>query len=317
MSKVRKIKEAQKVLQDLGLPRAQQNEMAALTLLALSGVKPRDEWRQASRQSMTVTKDIMFFVKKEYGKTYAPNTRETFRRQVLHQFIEAGLVMYNPDEPSLPVNSPKAHYALTPEALDALRLFGTRSWNKAAASFRRASSSITTTHRRARRGRSVTLSLGGKTLKLSPGKHNVVQAAVVTEFLKRFAPAGQVIYLGDTQTKNLFVDREPLMKLRIPIDKHSKLPDVIIYDLKRDWLFLIEAVTSHGPVTPTRVLQLEKLLTKCRSGRIYVSAFPDKAEFRKHVANIAWETEVWFVDDPAHMIHFNGEKFLGPYATSK
>ena len=149
-------------------------------------------------------------------------------------------------------------------------------------------------------------------MKLSPGKHNEVQAAVVHEFAPRFSKSSQVIYLGDTANKDLYIDKDALKSLGIPIDEHSKLPDVVIYDLSRNWLFLIEAVTSHGPVSPKRLIELEDFLKNCKAGKIYVSAFPDFSEFKKHSANIAWETEVWVVESPDHMIHFNGDRFMGP-----
>lgn len=77
-------------------------------------------------------------------------------------------------------------------------------------------------------------------------------------------------------------------------------------------LFLIEAVTSHGPVSPKRLLELEAFLKDCKVGKVYVTAFPDMAEFKKHSGNIAWETEVWLMEVPDHMIHFNGDRFMGP-----
>ena len=114
-----KIKEAQKILNALGLPPAQQNDISALTLLALCGLGPRDAWEKAARRSLTVSKGIMAFIRDRYRKTYAPNTRETFRRQVLHQFVQGHIADYNPDNPSLATNSPLAHYALSEAALSA------------------------------------------------------------------------------------------------------------------------------------------------------------------------------------------------------
>ena len=128
----------------------------------------------------------------------------------------------------------------------------------------------------------------------------------------RFAPGAHLLYLGDTAKKNLFVDNAGLAELGIPITDHDKLPDVVLYDDKRNWLFLIEAVTSHGPVTPKRILEIEDMLSSCSAGAVYVSAFPDFAEFRKHLQFIAWETEVWLCDTPDHMIHYDGDRFLGP-----
>jgi hypothetical protein len=158
----------------------------------------------------------------------------------------------------------------------------------------------------------IPVTIDGNEIKLSAGKHNEVQAAVIEQFAPRFAGGAKVLYLGDTANKDLHINKEYLEQIGIPITEHSKLPDVIVYDEERDWLFLIEVVTSHGPVSPKRMLELEDFLKDSKVGRIYVTAFPDKSEFKKHIAEIAWETEVWIADNPDHMIHFNADRFIGP-----
>lgn len=308
-----KIKEAQEILKAFGLPPAQYNEMAALTFLALCNIREKDEWTDATSQSLGVTKGIMNFVNENYGKSYAPNTRETFRRQVLHQFVQARIVDYNPENPNLPVNSPKAHYAITKEALEVVKSYSSPFWDEALQSFISIVGKLTEVYQKERILNLIPIKLHtGEVLKLSAGKHNEVQVAIVEQFAPRFANGGQLLYLGDTAKKDLFLNEEGLQELGIPINQHSKLPDVVIYDSKRNWLFLIEAVTSHGPVSPKRMLELEQLLKDCKVGKVYVTAFPDMLEFKKHSNNIAWETEVWLMDVPDHMIHFNGDRFMGP-----
>lgn len=308
-----KIEDAKEILKGLGLPFAQQNEISAYTLLALCSIKPKDSWSKATRNSQKVSKDIMAFCKNVYKKEYAPNTRETFRRQVLHQFVQARIVDYNPDNPSLPVNSPHAHYALTNEALGAIKTFGTKGWKEAPDKFKSEVGELSKKYLKARKQFQIPVKFNnGETFKLSAGKHNKVQAAIIQDFAARFTKGSEVLYLGDTANKNLHVDKAVLKELGIPLTAHSKLPDVVLYDRKNNWLYLIEAVTSHGPVSPKRIVELEEMLKDCKSGKIYVSVFPDFKEFKKHSANIAWETEVWIVDFPEHMIHFNGNKFMGP-----
>jgi len=308
-----KILEAQEILKAIGLPPAQYNEMAALTLLALCNVKEDDNWAKATRQSLGVTKGIMTFVNEYYGKAYAPNTRETFRRHVLHQFVQARVADYNPHDPTLPVNSPRAHYAITLDALNVVRAYQTPDWQDAVATFIDAVGELSKIYLKGREMTQIPVTISeGLVLQLSAGKHNEVQAAIVEEFAPRFANGGKLLYLGDTAKKDLFVDTETLARLGVPIDQHSKLPDVVIYDESRNWLFLIEAVTSHGPVSPKRIVELEEFLKDCNVGKVYVTAFPDMAEFRKHSNNIAWETEVWITEIPDHMIHFNGDRFMGP-----
>lgn len=308
-----KINEAREILKILGLPAAQQNEMSALTLLALCGIGPNDPWKKAQCHSVTISKGVMSFVAERYDKKYAPNTRETFRRQVLHQFVQAGIADYNPDDPNLATNSPKAHYGLTKQALETIKSYGTRRWKAGVKKFLIERGSLLTAYKRNRLRQLVPVHVAeGVDLRLSPGRHNEVQAAVIQEFAPRFAPGACVLYLGDTAKKNLYVDGAYFDKLGIPITDHDKLPDVVLCDEDRSWLFLIEAVTSHGPVTPKRIIEMEEMFGACGLGRIYVTAFPDFAGFRKHLRNIAWETEVWIVEMPDHMIHFNGDRFLGP-----
>jgi len=308
-----KVNDAQFILEAIGLPRAQFNEMAALTLLALCDIRETDKWVDAKKQSLGVTKGIMNFVNEHYGKNYAPNTRETFRRQVLHQFVQARIADYNPDNPSLPVNSPNAHYAITDEALAVVKAYKSKKWKATIVDFVSSVGRLSEVYLKERSLKMIPVQLAnGKTIKLSAGMHNEVQAAIVEKFAPRFANGGTLLYLGDTAQKNLVVDEETLGTLGIPINQHSKLPDIIIYDQVKGWLFLIEAVTSHGPVSPKRLLELELFLKDCKLGKIFVTAFPNMSEFKKHSNNIAWETEVWLMDMPDHMIHFNGDRFMGP-----
>ncbi|HYA41695.1 MAG TPA: BsuBI/PstI family type II restriction endonuclease [Syntrophobacteraceae bacterium] len=306
-----KLEDAQAILEGLGLPAAQQNEISAYTLLSLCNVKEETKWRNATATSQTVTKNIMYFVRDNYGREYKPNTRETFRRQVLHQFEQAHVVLYNPDVPDLPTNSPKAHYRLTEAALTAIRKFGTSAWKRAAAKFQKDQGSLAATYRQRREMQRISLKLSdGREFSLSPGKHNEVQAAVIKEFAPNFAPGSTLLYLGDTADKLLIVDKERLAAHGVAFD-HDKLPDVVLFDAEKNWLFLIEVVTSHGPVSKKRVIELEAMF-KSTAGKIYVSAFPDMAEFKKFAKDIAWDTEVWLADVPEHLIHFNGDRFLGP-----
>lgn len=308
-----KINEAQRILLELGLPKSQQNEISAYTLIALCNLKEKDKWATAFKQSHGVSKGIMAFVSENYNKDYAPNTRETFRRQVLHQFVQAGIAEYNPDIPNLPVNSPRAHYALSELALVTIKTYGTKRWKQSVKKFKSQAGALTKMYSKDREMSRIPIKLNnGKILHLSPGKHNEVQAAIVEEFASRFAKGSILLYLGDTENKDLFVDSKKLIEIGIPITEHSKLPDVVIYDESKKWLYLIEAVTSHGPMSPKRMLELEDFLKDCKAGKIFVTAFPDFKEFKKHTNNLAWDTEVWISDFPEHMIHFNGDRFIGP-----
>lgn len=157
----------------------------------------------------------------------------------------------------------------------------------------------------------------GKLVKFSPGKHNELQIVVIREFAPRFTPGSELLYVGDTAKKDLYIDHEKLEELGIAFDEHQKLPDVILFDRKRNWILLIEAVTSHGPISPKRFIELEKLFEPCKMGKVYITAFPDFKTFKRFSNDIAWETEAWLAEIPEHMIHFNGDKFLTPQNFAK
>jgi hypothetical protein len=191
--------------------------------------------------------------------------------------------------------------------------YGTRNWKKEVEYFQENVGSLRERYSKKREYRKIPLVLeDGTELKFSPGKHNELQIDIIKEFAPRFAPGSQLLYVGDTAKKDLYRNDEALKKIGIPINQHSKLPDVVIHDTKRNWLFLIEAVTSHGPISPKRIIELEKLLKKCAIGKVYVTAFIDLKEFKRHTSDIAWETEVWLSEMTDHMIHFNGDRFMGP-----
>ena len=167
------VDEARHILKALGMPPPQRNRMAGMTLIALCRLTPDAEWSAAERRSCTVTKGIMDYLKEHYGADYAPNTRETFRRQVLHQFVQGRIADHNPFEPNLPTNSPRAHYAITEAALEAVRRYGTDRWGAAAAGFRRKQGVLSERYERDRERNLVPVTLpGGRELRLSPGRHN-------------------------------------------------------------------------------------------------------------------------------------------------
>ena len=305
--------EALEILRAFGLPRAQQNERSALTLLALAGVGPKASWANTQKPLLR-TVDIMEFMRTKYRKDYKPNSRETIRRQTIHQFEQARLVDRNPDDPSRPTNSGNNCYCLTDAAIAVLKTFRTPAFESTVEKFVQKFGQLEQAYNKRRDLQKVKLVLPtGATIQLSPGKHNALQVAVVEEFGPRFAPGARLLYLGDTAKKHVVWATEELAKLNIGITEHDKLPDVVLYDAERIWLFLIEAVTTHGPVNPKRHAEMETMFAGCPAARVYVTAFLDKADFRKYAADIAWETEVWIAETPDHMIHFNGPKFLGPY----
>ncbi len=153
----------------------------------------------------------------------------------------------------------------------------------------------------------------GKEIYLSTGSHSKLLKAIIEEFAPRFTPGGQVVYVGDTGDKWGYFDESLLQDLGVSVDTHGKMPDVVIYYTEKDWLLLIEAVTSHGPVNPKRRNELVQLFETAKPGLVFVTAFLTSKDLTKYIRDISWETEVWIRESGTHLIHFDGNRFLGPY----
>jgi hypothetical protein len=315
MNKNALLDSALQVLAALGLPKAQQNDRSALSLLALLNLKPRKNWQQAENPLMGIT-PIMDWIRDYFDKAYAPNTRETIRRQTMHQFVDAGLAVYNPDNPARPVNSPAAVYQIEPFALELLRSYGTTAWKNNLNEYLAKRQTLAARYANQREQNLIPVQIEtGNVIKLSPGEHSELIRKIIESFAARFVPGAVLIYAGDTGEKWGYFEEPLLAKLGVKIETHGKMPDVVLHYPDRNWLLLVESVTSHGPVDGKRHAELASLFAGSKAGLVFVTAFPNRSIMSRYLGEIAWETEVWVADAPSHLIHFNGERFLGPYVS--
>lgn len=140
---------------------------------------------------------------------------------------------------------------------------------------------------------------------------------IIDEFCPRYVPEGDPLYVGDTDEKWLYFKEEQLRELGVEIEEHGKMPDLVVHDVRRGWLVLIEAVTSHGPIDYKRKEELERMFAGSSAGLVLVTAFLDRKTLARYLDKIAWETEVSVADAPDHMIHLNGIRYLGPHDKSE
>lgn len=309
----KRIEQALEMLASLNVPGEQQNERSALVLLALAGMTPRKSW-SAARDPMLGITEMMNVFRDEFGKEYAPNTRETVRRFTVHQFVQMGMVLANPDDRHRPVNSPANRYQIAPALLKLARKFGSPAWPESLAAYVASAGALGRLQPRERDMALVAVRLpSGKKVPLTAGGQNELVKKIIEDFCPRFTPGGIVVYLGDTGQKQRHVEAGYLERLGVEIDEHGKMPDVVVLLRDKAWLVLIEAVTSHGPISIKRHNELKALFGSVRSGLVFVTAFLTRRAMTKYLNDIAWETEVWIAEAPSHIIHFNGERFLGPY----
>lgn len=308
-----RVSEARRLLDALNFDAERSNERSALVLLALAGLGPSQSWHEASNP-MLRTVEIMDFLRQRHKRDYKPNTRETIRRRTLHQFAEAGLIVQNPDQPNRPVNSPKWCYQLTDHALKVIKTFGSEDFQSSLSEYLAELPGLVSLYAAEREMVRIPIAFpDGRTITISGGGQNVLLKSMVDSFCPLFTPGGIVLYIGDADNKWVHFEQEYLTGLGIDLNRHGKMPDLVVYMPNRNWLVLLEATTWHGPIDAKRYGELQTLFAGSTAGLVFVSCFPDRATMRTHLADIAWETEVWCADTETHMIHFNGERFLGPY----
>jgi BsuBI/PstI restriction endonuclease domain/BsuBI/PstI restriction endonuclease HTH domain len=309
----RRLAEAIQALTALQFGPKQRNETAAYTLLALLDLQPEESWPDARAPMRGIT-PIIDFIATAYSNQYAPNTRETIRDDAVKFFVEEGLLLRNPDDPSRPTNSGKTVYQIEPFALALFRKFGTLEWNPALHYYLASRETLKSEIARKRELTRVPVTLpDGSHIALSPGGQNPLIKAIIEHFCSTFAPGGVVLYIGDTENKFVHMETEGLAALGVILNSAAKIPDVIVHYRAKNWLLLIEAVTSAGPVDGKRRKELKDLFTGCKAGLVFITAFESRRSMQTYISQIAWESEVWIAEDPNHLIHFNGDRFLGPY----
>ncbi len=302
-----KINEARELLKMLGMPKTQQADICCYVLLAMAGIKSDTLWKDAGNEWIRIH-DIIQFANTYYGSTYAENSRETFRKQALHHFRNAALVEDN----GKATNSPNYRYRLTEETLQMVRTFQTSEWQKSVSRFLEYHEKLVDMYASKKKMTMMPVRINGADFQFSIGRHNELQKAIIQEFAPRFAPNSECLYVGDTIEKDLVKNVDKLKELGFEITLHDKMPDVVLYREDKDWIYFVESVTSVGPMDAKRILEITEMTKSVAAGKIFVTAFLDFKTYKRFSENLAWETEVWIAEMPEHMIHLNGDKFLGP-----
>lgn len=307
------IEKTRELLCDLGMDKERSNERSALTFLALAHLDANTDWANATNEMYT-TREIMDWIRDRLGQDYAANSRETIRRFTLHQFNAGGIVEQNADQPDRPINSPKWNYRLASALLPVIHAIDSGEYDEKLDAFLDGIDTWKQQQEEIREMNKVPVELpDGSGVMLSSGGQNVLIKQMVEEFCPRYAPGGQVLYIDDTD-HTFRTKQEALMaSVGIVMPERGKAPDLIVWMEDKQWLFLMEACSTHGPIDVIRKRELLELFAPQKSKIVFVSCFPDRSVMRQYLVDLAWETEAWCASDPDHLIHLDGERFVGPY----
>ncbi|MGR8829590.1 restriction endonuclease [Leuconostoc citreum] len=287
-----------------------EKSMAARFILAATKVTENMSWKQATNDGVQIHQGLVF-LNSEYQTNLKENTRESLRKQGPKKMATVGLARDNVHE-GIATNSKHYRWFLSDDFFDLVRHFEDETYAEKLAQFKKTHLSRMSLEADRRKKAMIPVKYSGFEFELTPGKHNQLHKEIIEQFAPRFANGSILLYIGDTAQKDLKFEESSLEDLGFPMTIHDVIPDIVLFDDKRKWLFLIEAVSSVGPMSVDRVLRIKSEYTGT-AGLVFVTAFQDWSVYKKFVGNIAWETEIWIADFPDHMIHMNGDRFMGPY----
>jgi len=315
------VKDTQQILDDLGIPQAdltsRRKIKMAKAVLALCDMKVGQPWsdtKSIDDNHAYLSRDIIRYMNEHLSENIADSSYDDIRRKDLLLPVEAGIVLKAAIKKSASTNDGTRKYALSSEAAEVFRSFNSVNYKIKLSDYLSKNNSLKERMNRDREMLLVPVTLStGESILFSAGEHNQLQKSIIEDFLPRFGYSAEILYVGDTADKFLYLKTDRLQDIGFFELSHDKLPDVVAYSKTKNWLYLIEAVHASNPITEMRKLVLDQLTENLKAEIVYITAFNDRNVFRKFAKEIAWETEVWIADNPSHMIHFNGDKFLGPH----
>lgn len=313
------INEALYILDKFGIPLTglgqRRLERIAMAFLAVANVRQSSDWNQVESSHALRTREIIRYWNNNFREDISESSYDDIRRKDLKLIVLANVINASATNPNAARNDGTRRFALNSEYADLIKKFGSKNWETDIEEFLQ--NRLTLKEQLSSNRHLNTISVvfpSGKAFNFSPGKHNELQKAIIEKFLPRYGYGAEVLYVGDTANKFLHLESERLKSLNFFELSTGELPDIVAYSKQKNWLYLIEAVHSSGVISPIRLLELKKLTELCQADIIFITAFLDRSTFRQFAPDIAWETEVWIADAPDHIIHFDGEKFLGPYS---
>lgn len=292
-------------------------EKMAMSFLAIANMKPGKTWSEVAKPAdghTLRTREIISFINNNFNEQISSGSYDDIRRKDLIRPVGMELIIKSADNRDADTNDGTRGYAISQKLSDLATQFGSVNWAESVTNFKLDKDYIDQLEgSRDIKKLSVTLP-NGRILKLDAGPHNEIQKAVVEEFLPRFGYGAKVFYIGDTSEKKAVKDDEAMTGIGLDVLDRGMLPDIVAFSEQKKWLYLIEAVHSSNPLNPERCIELSRtVLRNCPHPVVFVTAFLTKRDFTKWAIQIAWETEVWIAAQPDHMIHFNGDKFMGPH----
>lgn len=319
----KKILDAIGILSSVGVPvddlTPRRQEKMAMSFLSLCGMSASSGWSQTEslvNGRILRTREIIEYINANFEESISSGSYDDIRRKDLVRPVGMGLIVKSASNPDADTNDGTRGYALDDRFADLVKSYGSAAWDEKLGDFE-VDQDYIDQFKGKREPKKLNVKLEeGVVILLDDGPHNQIQKAIIESFLPVYGHNATVLYVGDTSEKGMHKYSEKMKELGLNIADRGMLPDIVAFSEDKKWVYLIEAVHSSNPLNAERCIELKRtVLSNCPYGVVFVTAFLSRKDFAKWMPQIAWETEVWLADNPNHMIHFNGDRFLGPHAS--
>jgi len=319
----KKILDALEILSSVGVPTndlsPRRLEKMSMSFLSLCKINATSSWEQAESIAdgrILRTREIIEYINKNFKENISSGSYDDIRRKDLVRPVGMGLIVKSANNPDADTNDGTRGYALDDSFADLVRSYGSAIWEDKLEKFEVDQDYIDQFEGKREINKLEVKLEEGVMIALDDGPHNQIQKAIIEQFLPVYGYGATVLYIGDTSEKQMYKYSKKMEELGLDIAERGMLPDIVAFSDDKQWIYLIEAVHSSNPLNAERCIELKRaVLNNCPYGVVFVTAFLSRKDFSKWMPQIAWETEVWLADNPNHMIHFNGDKFLGPHAS--
>lgn len=316
-----KILDAIDILKCVGVPTddltPRRLEKMAMSFLSVCNIRADSKWSQTESLvdgRALRTREIIQYININFEENISFGSYDDIRRKDLLRPVQMGLIVKSANNPDADTNDGTRGYALDDSFASLVKSFGSAKWKDQVNKFKVDEDYINQFEGKRKLNKLEVKLEDGVTIKLDDGPHNQIQKAIVEQFLPIYGHGATVLYIGDTSEKHMHKYSAKMKELGLDIADRGMLPDIVAFSDNKQWIYLIEAVHSSNPLNPERCIELRRtVLNNCQYGVVFVTALLSRKDLSKWMSQIAWETEVWLADNPNHMIHFNGDKFLGPH----
>jgi len=148
--------------------------------------------------------------------------------------------------------------------------------------------------------------------KMADNSHTQLIQASINHYVPAFLPGYEVLYVDDGDGDRITEEqKEILAKAGLALELGDAMPDVLLWNPEKSFLWVIEAVTSDGEVDSHKVAQMTNFSNRHNIQSIgFTTTYPTWKKFaerqKQTKANLAINSHVWILESGSTQLTVEG-----------